>query len=185
MTDADRRLDEWLRGLKWSLQSIPSPEREDIIEETRAHITERLDRGAPLEEALAPFGTPEDYARSFIDEMEVSGALATQKSGPLMAVITRRAHRSLVAAGAVLGILVLNVIAIASVAIGVYRLFDPVHAGLWVGPGFAFLGTIDDPSTGRELLGNWVYVLAPIVLVVCWYLARLILIGTVRTFARR
>ena len=35
MTDADRRLDEWLRGLKWSLQSIPSPEREDIIEETR------------------------------------------------------------------------------------------------------------------------------------------------------
>lgn len=185
MTDADRRLDEWLRGLKWSLQSIPSPEREDIVEETRAHITERLARGAPLEEALAPFGTPEDYARSFIDEMEVSGALASQRSASLMAVIARRAHRSVVAAGAILGVLILNVIAIGAVVTGVYKLVDPAHAGLWVGPGFAFLGTTDDVTAGRELLGNWVYVLIPTVLVACWYLARLILIGTVRTFARR
>lgn len=185
MTDADRRLEEWLRGLKWSLQSVPSPEREDIVEETRAHITERMAQGAPIAEALSAFGAPETFARSFIDEMEVSDALASQRSGSLIGVIARRAHRSLVAAGSALVILFLATLALGAMIIGVYKLTDPVHAGLWVGDGFAFLGTIDDPSTGRELLGNWLYGLIPVLLVVCWFLARLILIGAVRTFARR
>lgn len=185
MTVQDRLLDEWLRGLKWSLTAIPSPEREDIVEETRGHISERLEAGASLEEVLDAFGSPDVYARGFVEEMEVSSALGGGRSGSLLGVIARRAHRSAVAFAAFLGLLVIVAVALGAVITGVYKLVDPVHAGLWVGDGFAFLGTIDDPSTGRELLGNWVYVVIPAIFAACWFLGRLILIGTVRTFTRR
>lgn len=185
MTMQDRLLDEWLRGLKWSLTAIPSPEREEIVEETRAHIAERLERGASIEEVLDAFGAPDVYARGFVDEMEVTSALASQRSGSLMGVIARRAHRSATAFAAFLGLLILTALALGAIITGVYKLVDPVHAGLWVGDGFAFLGTIDDPTTGRELLGNGVYVVIPAIVAACWFLGRLILIGTVRTFTRR
>jgi uncharacterized membrane protein len=68
---------EWLRRLKWSLASMPSPEREDIVEETRAHLHEAIAGGQSAAAVLGGFGAPEDYARQFVDEMDVSHALGS------------------------------------------------------------------------------------------------------------
>src|SRR5215475_3417190 len=54
---------EWLRRLKWSLASMPSPERDDILAEARAHIDEALASGKTPAQALSGFGPPEEYAR--------------------------------------------------------------------------------------------------------------------------
>lgn len=186
MTVQDRLLDEWLRGLKWSLTAIPSPEREDIVEETRGHIAERIDAGASLEDVLEAFGPPELYARRFVDEMEVSSALGSRQAAPLLAVVMQRAHRSLVAVLAVFGLIILAALALSAVGVISMELSDPVRTGFWWnGRGTAFLGQIDDPTSARELLGPGVYGVAIGLLTLVWIVGRWILIATVKTFARR
>lgn len=186
MTEADRRLDEWLRGLKWSLAAVPSPEREDIIEETRGHIAERLDAGASVEAVLGAFGAPDAYARRFIDEMEVSRALGAARAGPLLGVILGRLHRSALAVGALALLLVFGVLAFAAVSIVWFEVTDPVHTGLWMNDqGTAFIGIIDDPNTAEDRLGAGVIPVAIFLFTLSAVLARLTLVGVVRRFLRR
>lgn len=186
MTDADRRLDEWLRGLKWSLSAVPSPEREDIIEETRGHIAERIDAGASIDEVLDAFGAPDAYARGFVDEMEVNRALGAEKAGPLLGVILRRLHRSALAVGALTALLVLGVLAFTALSIVWFEVTDPVHTGLWTNDhGTAFIGIIDDPATATDRLGAGVIPAAIFLLMLSLVLARLVLVGAVRRFSRR
>lgn len=186
MTASDQKLDHWLRALKWSLAAVPQAERDEIVQEAAAHIADRLDAGAPLEDVLAGFGAPEAYARRFLDEMEVTRALADQKSAPLLGVVMRRVHRSLVSVLALAGLLALGLASMMAVAAAWMKLTDPRHAGLWWNDrGTFFLGTIDDPSSAAELLGLWLYPAAVAVLVVCWIVGRLILLAAVRTYARR
>lgn len=186
MTDADRRLDEWLRGLKWSLESLPQEDREDILQETRAHIGERLDGGAVLEEVLAGFGTPERYARSFVDEREVRSALGGGRAVNMVGVVARRLNRSLVAVLGLFGLLLAGALAFAGLAVMFYELTDPAHTGFWVNDhGSAFLGTIDDPATATDLLGWKVYPAGIGLIAAGLIAARFILVATVRSFAPR
>jgi uncharacterized membrane protein len=186
MTVADTRIvEDWLRRLKWALASIPSPEREDIVEETRAHLQERIGAGQGPAEALAPFGEPEAYARGFVDEMELSGLLARPRFAGLLAAIARRAHKSLVACLAFFAVLILGSLALGMLITAVWEVFDPAHAGLWIRPDGVSMGVIDDPALGRELLGPWVIPVALVVAGLCWILGRLVLIGAARTLRRR
>ena len=178
----DRRLiEDWLRRLKWSLANVPSPEREDIVAEARAHIEERVASGSSIADVLAGFGPADAYARQFIDEMEIAAALGAQRSGDLLGVIGRRVHRSLTAALALLAVLALGLVAAASVVMAAIKLVDPVHAGLWIGPTQQFIGVIDDPSAAHEVLGLWLYPLAALSLLLVWLIGRLVLIRAVRT----
>lgn len=183
---AERRLDEWLRGLKWSLSPIPSPEREDILEETRGHIAERVGAGASVDEVLTAFGTPEQYARRFVDDMQVSQALGAAKAGPLLGVIMTRLHRSALAIGAFAVLLILGVVAFSAVSIIWFEITDPVHTGLWMNDrGTAFIGIIDDPQSAEDRLGAGVIPVAIFLLTLSAVLARLTLVGVVRRFSRR
>ena len=186
MTMQDRLLDEWLRGLKWSLTAVPSPEREEIVEETRGHIAERLDGGASLEEVLDAFGPPDAYARRFVDEMEVQSALGAGRSGGLLGGVLRRAHRSVAAVLALAGLLVCCAAQLAAVSLLWMKITDPVHAGLWMNDhGTQFIGVIDDPATAQEMLGVWIYPIGLAVIAISWAIGRFILIATVRTFRPR
>ena len=98
----ERRLEDWLRRFRWALASMPLSDRDDIVEETRAHVRERLHEGARLSDVLDALGPPDAYARGFIDEMDLSGALASQRPKAMFGAVLRRAHRSAVAAFAFL-----------------------------------------------------------------------------------
>ena len=186
MTEADRRLDEWLRGLRWSLDSLPVRDRDDIVEETRCHITERLAAGDDLGAVLDGFGPADRYARNFVDEMEVSRALGAQKAGSLLGVILRRLHRSAVAVAALALLLFLGVAAFTAGSILWFEITDPVHTGLWINDrGSQFIGIIDDPATATDRLGAAITPVAVILLALSLVLARLVLVGTVRSFSRR
>ena len=186
MTAAETHsVEDWLRRLKWALAGMPSPEREDIVEETRVHLQERIEAGQGPAEALAPFGDPEAYARGFIDEMELSGLLARPRFAGLLAATARRAHKSLVAALAFFAVIILGGLAVGVLITAGWKVFDPVHAGLWVSATAFHFGTIDDPSSARELLGNWIYPVALVIAALCWMLGRLVMIWAVRTIRRR
>lgn len=184
MSSDPPEIDEWLRRLTWSLASMSSPERDNIVEETRSHLREVVAAGRTPSAALAGFGRAEDYARRFIDEMQIVGALGSQDTGALLRVIAGQIHRSLIAALAAIGIAALAALALTSVLMIILKLSDPVHAGLWRGAHQFFLGKIDDPGEATELLGTWLYPLCVAVLALTWFTGRLLLLWTVRRIAR-
>jgi len=174
MTD-ERELDHWLSRLGWALSHLSEPERADIVKEARSHVEDRVAAGASVREVLLDFGPAERHARRFVDEIEAYEALGSQKAGALARFVVNRAHRSVVAALALLALVLLAVLASVAVLTVALKIFDPVHAGLWVGPGVAFVGVIDDPTTARELLGAWLFPAAAVFLTVVVIAARLLL----------
>jgi uncharacterized membrane protein len=163
---------------------MSSTERDDIVEETRGHLREVLAAGRTPATALAGFGRPEDYARRFIDEMDIAGALASQSTGALLRVVARQINRSVVAAIAAIAFIALSLVGVIAVMMLILKLTDPVHAGLWRGAHQFFIGKIDDPANATELLGTWLYSLCVCVLALTWLIGRWTLIWAVRGLAR-
>jgi hypothetical protein len=100
-----------------------------------------------------------------------------------LAAVLRRAHRSAVALSAFVVLVGLGAVTALIVSVAVMKVFDPVHAGLWMSETQQFIGVIDDPSAAREILGNWVFVIAAGVCAVAWVVGRLTLLWAVRTLA--
>lgn len=178
-------LKTYLRRLGWALATLPARDRDDIVEETREHVMARVEQGLSMREALAALGQAELYGRRFVDEMEVSSALAGQRSLPSLALLLRRAHRSVAAAVTLLVLLVFSVLALMAIAALVTKPFDPEHVGLWItSRGGLYVGTGDASPVRRELLGNWIYPAAVLDLAVAWFLGRRILLWGTRRQAR-
>ena len=184
MSDDDRKLESWLRRMKWALASLPGAERDDIVAETKAHLCDRVAQGTPMNDALAEFESPELYAGRFVEERELLSAIGSQQPAKMLSAVIRRAHRSLTAAIAFVIVSVLGTCAFVAVLTAIVKIQDPVHAGLWTGPGQLFLGIIDHPGASRELLGNWIFALAALSVAVAWLASRSVLAWTVKRLAR-
>lgn len=179
------QIKEWLRQLESSLASMSPPERHNILEEARSHLHEKLAAGRTPAAALAGFGSPDDYAQRFVDEMQIEGALRSKNTGALLHVVTREINRDLVATLAGIGIAVLGVLSFVAVTMLILKLSDPVHAGVWIGAhGFFDIGKIGNPAHATELLGNWLYPLCVGVLALSWLSGRKLLLWAVRRIAR-
>jgi uncharacterized membrane protein len=183
--NSNPEVEAWLRKLGWALSRMPSPEREGIVDETRAHMYERLARGLTPVQAVDGFGSPDAYARKFMDEMDLSGALGSQRGGDLLGAIARRVHRSLIALVAFVAVLCLFCLAAGGAVAMVMEVIDPVHTGLWVGEAGFFIGTNDDLSRARDIAGDKIYVVGAVLIAASYVFGRLILLGAVRALARR
>lgn len=184
MRDQERSdIERWLRQLSWALSAMPAQDRDDIVAESRSHLHEVIAAGQPPRQALAGFGDARDYAAQFVDEMEIAGALATRKFGPLFFAVGRRVHRSVLAAAALGVVLALLTVSLVAAAVLLYELKDPVHTGLWSGGGNYFIGIIDDPRVARDLLGMWIYPLGVAAIASSLLLGRLVLVRAVRRLA--
>ncbi len=184
MSSDPAEIEEWLRRLKWSLGSMSSPESDNILEEARSHLRERLATGCTPSAALAGFGRAEDYARRFLDEMQIVGALGSQDTGALLGVVTSQVHRNFVATLALTGIAALGVLALVALLMLIFKLSDPVHEGVWRGPHIFLIGKIRNPVEATELLGIWLYPLCVGVLALSWSGGRMLLLWAVRRIAR-
>ena len=180
----DPEVTRWLHQLNWALASVPTAEREDIVAEARAHLAESIADGHSPRDALAHFGAAETYARTFLDDIELSGALGSQRSGAMLSVLARRVHNSVVAAFGFFIVVILGAVALGVGLTGIAKIFDPVHAGLWVGPQIFAFGITGDPPHGRELLGHWIFPVAALIVALCWILGRMVLLWSLRTLAR-
>lgn len=181
-------LKTYLRRLGWALSSLPERDRDDIVEETRAHILARVEQGQPLGETLSAFGSAEAYAGRFVEEMDVTRALGSGRAMQGLSVVLRRAHKSLTAAAAFFAVLIVGGWGVGGLVGAAWKPFDPQRVGLWASPhGNFFIGSVDLPLQPdmHELLGNWLYPAAAINAVVCWFLCRLIVVWTLKALKRR
>lgn len=179
-----REIQDWLRRLSWSLSSMPAAERDEIVKDTTFHLRDALESGRNPAQALEGFGAPEDYARRFLDGMEVSSALGSRRTGAMLSAVGGRVHRSAVAMIAVIITLALALAAFTALTMLVFKLSDPVHAGLWRNAHEFFIGKIDDPATATDLLGNWIYPLSVLTVAFAWLIGRFVLIWSLRAIAR-
>lgn len=60
------------------------------------------------------------------------------------------------------------------------RLFDPEHWGLWSSPTMLLFGVVDDPTQARELLGDRIYAVAALVVVLSFLAGRQLLQSATR-----
>jgi len=178
-------IQNWLRRFKWSLAAIPSPERDDIVAEVAAHLHESLCAGKSPAAVLHQFGSPENYAPYFIDEIELSSALSSQHSGAMIAAVLNRVHRSAIAAALGIALLFLGAIFFTALTAAFLKLWDPAHVGLWHHGRLFFIGKIDDPASARELLGFWLYPCAFVAIALSWLAGRFVLVHGVRSLAQK
>jgi uncharacterized membrane protein len=176
-------LDPWLKRMRWALARLPDDARDDIVRETRAHLEERIAKGTTARAALDAFGRAEDYAASFVEEWELVAAAGARNTTSMLSAVLRRAHRSVVAALAVVLVATLSVAAFVAALTAVMKIVDPVHAGLWRGNTAFFLGVIDNPASAHELLGAWIFPLAALAIALAVLAARSVLVWAVRRLA--
>lgn len=181
----DPELSAYLRKLRWALAAVPDADRDSIVAETRSHILDRVEAGARLADALAALGPAEHYARDFRDSHALTTAISSRKLPQLLSALLLNAARSAVVAGAGAAILAAWSIAAVGVHLTLLKLGDPAHVGLWRGEHFFFIGIIDDPSTGTELLGLWLPAIALLVVVLAWALTHFLGVWALRRIKLR
>lgn len=155
MTDA-QTIDAYARALSRALRSLSDRDRDDIVNEIRAHLEHRASEGR-LAEAMKALGSPETCARGFLEEMKIQSAFAdgggAKTFGALLALASRRTT-------AAIGLFfsgIIYVIAAAFVFAAFAELVWPEAVGLWVDPAndiFVF-GTVDTSPPTKEVLGPW------------------------------
>jgi acetyltransferase-like isoleucine patch superfamily enzyme len=162
---ASRLLDDYIKQLGWSLSKLPAQDREEIIQEVQVHLLDRLETSETVEEfrqTLQEFGPPEEYARSFLENYEVSVALASASPWQILQQNFRMIGRR---SSAVLPLLVISFLYILSVClllIGLLKPLFPKHIGLWAtsNPLTFHFGVNLEPIPSQEVLGYWIIPLA-------------------------
>ena len=176
-------METYLKRLRWALAGLPEEDRNEIVLETRSHFLDRLEgpRAIPFETVARELGPPEEYARRFRENYEISAALGSGSAVRMLQAVAKLLGRSL---QVFLGFffflfLYLNTVAFALVA--VLKPVFPENMGLWTSsrePLFLF-GFIEDPARPglSEHLGWW---LVP----VCLALSVLLYWGTTALLKR-
>ena len=166
----ETQVNDYLTRLRAALTGMTVGEREDIVEEIRMHLRERVsDPQSSVEAALAGLGPADELAQQYRTGMLVQRA----RTSISPVVILRAALRW---AGTGVEGFIVFVIALIGYAMGagfvllaLMKPFFPRNTGLWVGPdqfNFSFrLGaTMTNPASPvHEVLGWW---LIPVCLVI-------------------
>jgi hypothetical protein len=180
MSADDPKLAEYARRLRWALAALPEADRDGIVTEMRSHVLDRVDAGATVNEALAALGTPDEYAREFRESYTVASALSLRRTSRMLHALVQGAARSAGAVGACVTIVIVWAAALLVAYTALLKVGDPGHVGLWRGERFFFIGIIDDPSTGTELLGPWITPLALVCVVAAWLITRSIAVWALK-----
>ncbi|WP_394693277.1 HAAS signaling domain-containing protein [Hyphobacterium sp.] len=127
--------DKFLSRLDSCLAGISESERRDILDEARSHLEDCAREGEQrLAEALAGFGTPENYARAFIEEAQLRKALVSGSPGQLLLSVLSVAGRSVLAFVGFILISIGYLFAGTFFLLVVVELVLPAQTGLFTGP---------------------------------------------------
>jgi uncharacterized membrane protein len=153
MSDLPREAEAFLRSLEKCLSALPQEERREVVAEIRSHLADRAAEGSAG--LLAPFGRPEEYAATFLEERSLAGALAAGSSWSLGRALLSGAGR-LGWWYAVAVLWLVQVLGASFLALAVVKVLLPGSVGLYIWPGGFVLGsrTADSPAAA-EVLGWW------------------------------
>jgi hypothetical protein len=155
MTPQDA-LEAYLVRLRSSLRGLTVAEREDICEEIRTHVWERVGSGLTIAATLEKLGSAEELACAYSN-----GALVLRARSSLSPwIILRAAYRW--AMTGVHGVAVFMtamfgyVFGLAFMLCALLKPIFPEQTGFWVGPGtFNFGFRPGNIADSREVLGPW------------------------------
>jgi len=154
MTDASRtEVDSFLRGFRRGLATLPADIREDLVEEVRSHLEERLAQGKL--DLAREFGSADDYAQRFLTELQLSAALSRGTPLRLFTVLVGRATATATVVFVLLPLLLVEISAGMLVSIGLLKPFAADHVGLFLSAdgGLAGLGWLSRVDGLHEVLG--------------------------------
>lgn len=145
--------ERYLRRLRGGLSSLASDEREEIVEEVRAHLAGRYAVGRT--DVLDAFGSAEDYAAQFVEEHMLTGAVADGSRlalGRALAGGLRTVGEMLLIAAPLFLVQGVCVMLIALAALKVFFFhrfgyFTSANGRMWVG--------LSDKSTDIDVFGWW------------------------------
>lgn len=161
--------EDYARRLDAGLKRLPAEERERIVLEIRSHLVERAAGGA-LDASLAALGRPEHLARTFVEDHQMTTALARSSPAPLLLTVLDRATRSVAAAVIGFGALSLYLLSFAFALVAVLKPLFPEHVGFWLEP-LKFGAFVGDSPASPELLGWKIIPVALGLAAACWFLA--------------
>lgn len=159
--------EEFLQRVRRGLGSLDPSERDDLVDELRAHLLDRQVQGST--DLLVGFGPPEELAASYLTEQSLRGALARGTSWALGRALWVAARDSTLLLFGLLPLVVIQLAAFSSVVTALLKPFVPFEMGLWVGAGNFYVGARNGNPAIHEVLGWWgVPVLAISGLILFW-----------------
>ncbi len=164
MGNADRRVETYLAEVHAALAGMPDDKAADIIAELRSHIRDSAEAGGELGEertlaALEGLGDPRELGETYVTANLVARAEASKSPLLILRTIARFASASVAAFFALLGSIIGYFLAFAVIITAISKPLHPDRAGLWkVGPDAysLHLGFGPPPTSGTEMLGNWI-----------------------------
>lgn len=160
MTD-ERRINDYVRRLGWSLQRLDSAERAALTGEIRSHLVDTAAGGSDaLDRAFAGLGTPYALGRGFMEEYELAGAVAGSGPRALLVALLGHSSRRAIGAAAIFAAILCYLFALAFAAMAVAKPFAPDHVGAWRLDGGFSAGVLGAAPAAPELMGIWVVPLA-------------------------
>ena len=170
----------WLKAFETALRPLPADLRADVVREIAGHLNERSEAGG-LAPALAAMGRPGDMARPYVEDFQMTEALAGTNPADVVLAVLGRARRSLVALGVAVAGGLFYLLAFSFALITVLKPVTPRNVGLWNRDGhFNFGAVYGTADLGPDLLGYWILPLCVGLSVVCFMAATL----AFRTFGR-
>lgn len=145
--DAERFLKEVRRGLG----ALDAAERDDVVEELRSHMLERLAQGKP--DVLDGFEEPATLAASFVSERALRGALASGTPWSVSRALLISARDSIAVLFALVALVLVQLVAFFLILTAALKPFAPKDFGLWTGNGNFYVGRGTPSAT--EVLGWW------------------------------
>ncbi len=179
MSDHDD-IETWLGYLTQVLHPLPSDERDDIVGEARAHLEERVAAGLTATSALAGFGKAEVYARPFLEDHALNHALSGRRPVDMVKVLVSVAGQSASATFGLVCFVVFATTTLMALVALMLKTVRPDMVGLWMGPDVFVFGIATDRPPAPEMLGNGIYIVLALLVVVDAWLARFSLIATLK-----
>ncbi len=155
MTSADP-VGLYITQLRKSLAGFNVREREEIVEEIRAHILDRVaESGLTLEETLARLGPAEELAADYRSGALVRRARHSLSPWTILRASFRWALTGVQGLAVFLTVLVGYTTGAAFVLCGILKPLFPEQIGFWMGPDAFGFGFRADRPDAPELLGPW------------------------------
>ena len=158
-------VENYIKRLRWSLSKLPAADRDEIIQEIHSHLLDRVEEAedeAAIHQTLDEFGPPEEYARNFLENYEISVALASGSPWQIFIQNLRMLGPGIGSALTSMMIFILYLVSIGFLLAGSLKVFLPNNIGMWITTKpFDFLCCFSfnqDPT--KEVLGYWIIPLA-------------------------
>lgn len=171
-TSNEQRIEGYLNRLRSNLRGFKSEDANEIVDELRSHILEKVaesEKELPgvaetaLDVALAGLGSPEQLAAQYVADNVLARTEATRSPLRLLQSLFRWASLSTAGLFLFLTTLIGYLSGIVFILVAIAKVFHPHSAGLWSIPNgiddheYSFrLGFGTPPSTGKDVLGWWI-----------------------------